>query len=142
MRDASGEEVCLAELARRGWLVLFFYPKAGSPGCSIQARRYASLAGQFQSLGAAVFGVSPDPPEAQCRFADRTGVRMIPDPEGRLARAYGVGRRLGLWLRRDTVLINREGRVERIWHGVNPLRDAVTVLRYLNERVRSAQRDR
>lgn len=113
--------------------MLFFFPKAFSPGCSLQARRYAALAGEFQTLGATVLGVSADAPDSQCRFAERTGVRMVPDPEGRLARAYGVRRWFGL-TSRVTVLVNREGRVERVWRRVNPLRDADRVLAYLRER--------
>lgn len=130
VRDASGRELDLAELARRGGLVLFFYPKAGSPGCSLQARRYAALQDGFAELGVTVLGVSPDPPAAQCRFAERTGVTMAPDPDGALARAYGV-RRFLRFFSRDTVLVNRQGRVERVWRRVNPLRDADAVLDYL-----------
>lgn len=58
---------------------------------------------------------------------------MVPDPDGRLARAYGVRRLFG-FTSRDTVLVNREGRVERVWRRVNPLRDADRVLAYLRER--------
>ncbi len=130
MRDAFGEEVDLAARAREGWVVLFFYPKAGSPGCSLQARRYAALRDEFQRLGASVFGVSTDRAEVQCRFAERTGVGMIPDPNGELAQAYGVRRMLGR-CSRDTILINREGRVEKIWRRTSPLQDADRVLAYL-----------
>lgn len=129
-RDSFGHELDLRERAQTGWLVLFFYPKAGSPGCSLQARRYAALADQFRRLGATVVGVSPDRAEAQCGFAERTGLTMVPDPQGALARAYGVRRFLGI-LSRDTVLVNREARVEQIWRRVNPLRDADCVLAYL-----------
>lgn len=132
MRDAFGEELDLGELTREGWLVLFFYPRAGSPGCSLQARRYAALREEFRRLGATVVGVSPDRAEAQCGFAERTGLAMVPDPEGELARAYGVRRFFGI-LSRDTFLINREGRVEKIWRRTNPLRDADRVLAYLRK---------
>lgn len=60
---------------------------------------------------------------------------MIPDPEGRLARAYGVRNLFGFYSR-DTILLNPEGRIERIWRGVNPFKDADTVLAYLKERLR------
>ncbi len=141
VQDASGGRLDLAELAERGWLVLFFFPKAGSPGCSLQARRYGARKEEFLTLGAAVVGISPDPAPAQCAFAERTGVTMVPDPAGVLARAYGVRRFLGI-LSRDTVLVDRHGRVERIWRRVNPLRDADRVLAYLRDRQRqdAAQR--
>ncbi len=112
--------------------MLFFYPKAGSPGCSLQARRYAALQYEFRRLGVAVVGVSPDRPEAQCAFAGRTGVTMVPDPHRELARAYGVRTFLGI-LSRDTVLVDRSGRVEKVWRRTNPLRDADRVLAYLRQ---------
>lgn len=133
VRDASGIAVDLRECARGGWLVLFFFPKAGSPGCSLQARRYAALAREFQALGATVVGVSSDSADSQCRFAQRTGVRMVPDPDGRLAQAYGVRRLFGFFSR-DTVVVNRDGRVERVWRRVNPLQDAPRVLTYLRQK--------
>ncbi|MFN3286487.1 MAG: peroxiredoxin [bacterium] len=135
VRDASGRRLDLAELAERGWLVLFFYPKAGSPGCSLQARRYGALKEEFGRLGATAVGISPDPAPAQCAFAERTGVVMVPDPEAALAQAYGVRRFLGI-LSRDTILVDRNGRVERIWRRVNPLRDADRVLAYLRTQQR------
>lgn len=133
VQDASGRPLDLAALARAGGLVLFFYPKAGSPGCSLQARRYAALAEEFGRLGVTVVGVSADRAEAQCRFAERTGVRMVPDPDGELARAYGV-RRLLRFFSRDTVLVDSNGRVEKVWRRVNPLRDPDRVLDYVRSR--------
>lgn len=135
VQDAFGRRLDLAELAERGWLVLFFYPKAGSPGCSLQARRYAALREEFQRFGATVVGVSPDPAPAQCAFAERTGLTMVPDPQRALARAYGVRGFLGI-LSRDTVLVGRHGMVERVWRRVNPLRDPDRVLAYVRDRQR------
>ncbi|WP_460309488.1 thioredoxin domain-containing protein, partial [Thermus brockianus] len=60
---------------------------------------------------------------------------MLPDPQGRLARAYGVRSLFGFYSR-DTFLLNPEGRVQKIWWGVNPFKDADTVLAYLRERLR------
>lgn len=139
VRDAFGGEVDLQACARAGWLVLFFFPKAGSPGCSLQAHRYAALAEEFEALGATVLGVSGDSAHSQCRFAHRMGVRLVPDPEGHLARAYGVRRLFG-WASRDTVLVNREGKVEQVWRRVNPLRDAHRVLAYLRQRTTGGPR--
>ncbi len=60
---------------------------------------------------------------------------MIPDPEGRLARAFGVRSLFGFYSR-DTILLNPEGRAERIWRSVNPFQDADTVLAYLRGKAR------
>ncbi|WP_051946811.1 peroxiredoxin [Thermus amyloliquefaciens] len=132
-RDSYGRPVDL----RGSWAVLWFYPKARSPGCTAQAKRYSELYGEFQRLGVQVFGVSHDPASEQCAFLERLALQggMIPDRDGRLARAYGVRSLFGLYSR-DTFLIHPEGRIERVWRGVNPFKDADTVLAYLKERLR------
>ncbi|AEV16620.1 Alkyl hydroperoxide reductase/ Thiol specific antioxidant/ Mal allergen [Thermus sp. CCB_US3_UF1] len=132
-RDSYGRPVDF----RGSYVVLWFYPKAKSPGCTAQAKRYSELHGEFQRLGVRVYGVSHDPAAEQCNFVERLALKggMIPDPEGRLARAYGVRNLFGFYSR-DTILLNPEGRIERIWRGVNPFKDADTVLAYLKERLR------
>ncbi|GBD29222.1 Putative peroxiredoxin [bacterium HR32] len=130
VQTAEGTWLDLEALAREGWLVLFFYPKSGSPGCTLQARRYAALAEEFRKLGAHVLGVSAEPQHIQCAFSERVRVRTVPDPAGHLASIFGVGRFLG-HLRRDTVVVNHHLVVEKIWRGTNPLRDADRVLAYL-----------
>lgn len=142
--DAKGRTVDLAELVRQGrYVVLWFYPKASSPGCTAQGRKYAELHQAFRQLGAEVFGVSRDPASAQCDFLDKLALEggLIPDPSGQLGRAFGVG---GLWglgtllglYNRDTILINPQGRIEQIWRNVNPFRDAEVVLQYLKAKVK------
>ncbi len=128
--DSEGEKV--AFLGR--WTVLFFFPKAYSPGCTLQTWRYASLMEEFQKLGAQVFGVSQDGPGLLCRFGGRFGLRTLPDPQGTLARAFGVGRFLGL-VRRDTLVLDPEGRVAAAFRGVNPLTDPERVLAFLRRAV-------
>lgn len=142
VQDAHGQTVDLAELVRQGrYIVLWFYPKAHSPGCTAQGKRYAELQEEFRRLGAEVFGVSADPAAEQCRFIERLALqgRMIPDRSGALGRAFGVGGFLGVGAllglySRDTILINPEGKVERVWRNVNPFRDAEEVLAYLRAR--------
>ncbi|WP_038045960.1 peroxiredoxin [Thermus caliditerrae] len=131
--DSYGRPVDL----RGSYVVLWFYPKAKSPGCTAQAKRYTELYPEFQRLGARVFGVSHDPASEQCDFVEKLALKggMIPDRDGRLARAYGVRNLFGFYSR-DTILLNPEGRIERIWRGVNPFKDADTVLAYLRERLR------
>lgn len=145
VQDALGRVIDLAELVRQGrYIVLWFYPKASSPGCTAQARQYAELRDAFQQLGAEVFGVSRDPASAQCDFIHKLALDggMIPDPSGLLGRALGVG---GFWglgdllglYNRDTILINPQGKVEQVWRNVNPFRDAQVVLEYLESKVKA-----
>ncbi len=122
---------------RGRWAVLWFYPKAKTPGCTAQAKRYTDLYPEFERLGVAVYGVSRDPASEQCDFIESLRLQggMIPDPKGEWARAYGVGSLFGFYSR-DTILINPEGRIEKVWRNVNPYRDADEVLAYLRSRLR------
>jgi peroxiredoxin Q/BCP len=143
VQDAYGRTVDLAELASNGrYIVLWFYPRASSRGCTAQAKRYAELYSEFKQRGAEVFGVSADPAAAQCRFVEQMALcgGMIPDPTRTLGCAFGVGGWMGFgqllgMYSRDTILINPQGRIEKIWRRVNPFRDAQVALEYLKSKV-------
>lgn len=101
---------------------------------------------EFKRLGAEVLGISADPAAAQCSFIDQMALKggMIPDPSGVVGRAFGVGGWLGFGLlfgmyNRDTILINPEGKIEKIWRNVNPFQDAQIVLEYLKSKVGTTQ---
>ena len=136
--DSYGDPVDLAAIVAEGqWLVLWFYPQAMTSGCSAQASRYTDLYPDFTALGARVFGVSADTPESQCEFIESMALagQMIPDVDRSMARAYGID---GFFFSRDTVLINPQGRVQRIWRRVSPLEDADRVLEYLQQQMVSS----
>ncbi|MGK0618398.1 peroxiredoxin [Meiothermus cerbereus] len=135
VQDSYGRPVDLAAIAKEGrYLLFWFYPKASSPGCTAQGKRYAELSGEFDRLGVEIFGVSADPAAEQCAFIEQMALKgaMLPDKDGALARLFKVGGFLGFY-NRDTVLVNPKGRIERIWRNVNPFRDADTVLAYVRE---------
>lgn len=137
VQDSYNKPVDLPALAQEGrYLLFWFYPKALSPGCSAQGKRYAELYDEFKKLGVEVFGVSADPGAEQCAFIEKLALKggMIPDKSGTLARLFGVGGFFGFY-NRDTILVNPQGRIEQIWRGVNPFRDADTVLAYLKEKL-------
>jgi peroxiredoxin Q/BCP len=133
VQDSYGRPVDLAAIAKEGrYLLFWFYPKASSPGCTAQGKRYAELSGEFDRLGVEIFGVSADPTSEQCAFIEQMALKgaMLPDKDGTLARLFKVGGFLGFY-NRDTILVNPKGRIERIWRNVNPFRDADTVLAYV-----------
>ncbi len=111
---ADGSEVSLRSLRGRP-VVLFFYPKAGSPGCTREAVAFARNYGAFRQAGVAVVGVSVDTTRAQAGFAERCGLPfpLVADLDGSVARSYGVLGLLGL-ARRVTFLIDRDGRVTEV----------------------------
>jgi|UniRef100_A0A7C3DJ49 peroxiredoxin Q/BCP len=133
IQDAYGKSVDLAAMAKEGkYLLFWFYPKANSPGCTAQGKRYAELYSEFEKLGVEIFGVSADPAAEQCAFIEQMALKgaMLPDRDGSLARLFKVGGLFGFY-NRDTILVNPQSRIERIWRNVNAFRDADTVLAYV-----------
>lgn len=123
-RDGGGS-VSLADFAGRK-LVIFFYPRAGTSGCTREAVDFSRLAPDFDKAQTALLGVSGDPPAAQDKFRDKYRLRtpLASDEEHAMLLAYGVWGEKSLYgkrfegITRTTVLIDRDGRVERIWSKV------------------------
>ena len=113
--------------------MLYFYPRAGTPGCSVEAQRFEEALPEFGRLGAEVIGVSTDTEAQQARFRDRCGLSfpLLPDGDRAVAEAYGVlggvGKLLGMTAR-QTFLIDPAGRLAFHWKRVNPLGHAAEVL--------------
>ncbi|MBF6593063.1 MAG: peroxiredoxin [Thermaceae bacterium] len=133
VQDSYGKPLDLPGLSKEGkYLVFFFYPAAFTSICSLETKRYADLYGEFQKLGAAVFGVSGDPAKEQCAFAQQLAFKgaMIPDGKGVLARLFGVQDFGGIFSR-DTIVVGPPGRIQQIWRNVDGPKDADRVLAYL-----------
>jgi peroxiredoxin len=106
----TGRAVSLDEF-RGKYLVLYFYPKSFTPGCTHETILFRDHHKQLQELGAEVLGVSRDPHVRQCAFAERHEVQfpIIGDPEGSICKAYAVDRRIWPIAKRVTFLIDRDG---------------------------------
>lgn len=107
-------------------LVLFFYPRADTPGCTREAIDFTRLADAFAAAGTAVLGVSADPLKAQEKFRDKhgLGIPLMSDETHEMLEAYGAwgeksmyGKRF-LGILRTTVLVGADGKVARIWRNV------------------------
>ncbi len=131
-------EVCLHGLRGR-WVVLYFYPRDNTPGCTVEAREFTELLPRFEELGAVVIGVSKDSLESHRRFAERHGLRveLLSDPEHRVIEMYGAWGKKRMRGReywgtvRTTYLIDPEGRVARVWRRVRARGHAARVLEEL-----------
>lgn len=107
-------------------LVIFFYPKANTPGCTKEAIDFTRLSGDFAESGTAILGVSADPEKAQAAFRDKhkLSVPLISDEKHEMLGAYGVWGEKSLYGRtflgivRTTVLVDASGRIARIWRNV------------------------
>jgi peroxiredoxin Q/BCP len=118
VRDETGALLQLADAYDEGFTLVYFYPKADTPGCTAQACSIRNDFAQLQSCGVRVLGVSSDVPEAQLRFKEkyRLPFTLLADTEHAVARAFGVRLLLGM-THRETFLI-RNGRV--VWRDFNP----------------------
>lgn len=120
--------------ALRGkWVVLYFYPRASTPGCSVEAQRFEEALGEFERAQAQVIGVSTDTEARQAQFRERCQLSfpLLPDADKQISRAYGVlGGVTGLlgMTQRQTFLIDPQGNVAHIWRQVRPQNHAAEVL--------------
>jgi thioredoxin-dependent peroxiredoxin len=123
-RDGGGT-VRLADFAGRK-LVLFFYPKANTPGCTREAIDFTRLAEDFAASGTTVLGVSADSVKAQDGFRDKHQLKvpLLSDPQHEMLLAYGVWGEKSLYGRkflgiiRSTILIGSDGRIAKVWRNV------------------------
>ncbi|PPQ20652.1 bacterioferritin [Bradyrhizobium sp. AC87j1] len=121
----GGEVVTLADYAGRK-LVLFFYPRADTPGCTREAIDFTRLAGAFAAAGNAVLGVSADPLKAQEKFRDKhkLGIPLISDETHQMLEAYGAWGEKSMYgksflgILRTTILVGADGKLARIWRNV------------------------
>ncbi|MGZ4189139.1 MAG: peroxiredoxin [Actinomycetota bacterium] len=109
----TGERARLSDYLARGPVVLYFYPKAMTPGCTKESCHFRDMQAAFDEIGATRLGISADPPEAQARFAERYNLDfpLLSDTDGSIARAFGAARRGPLFNRRVTFVIGSDGRL-------------------------------
>ena len=118
-------------------LVLFFYPKDDTPGCTIENQDFSALAGEFERAGVALLGVSKDPPARHAKFIAKHGLSA---PLASDAADGGLSDALGIWTEkqnygrtyigmvRTTYLVDPEGRIARVWNNVRVKGHAEEVL--------------
>lgn len=123
--DQAGEKVSLTDFAGR-WVVLYFYPKDDTPGCTTEACDFSNGLKQFEVLNAVVLGVSPDSPESHRKFAEkyRLQINLLADPEKQVLQRYGAfGEKMmygkpTVGVIRSTFLIGPDGRIAHVWRNV------------------------
>jgi peroxiredoxin Q/BCP len=123
--DADGAEMSLADFKGKK-LVLYFYPKADTPGCTTEAMDFSRLAKAFGKAGAAVLGVSADPVGKLDRFRRKHDltIPLLSDERHAMLEAYGVWGKKTMYgrtfmgVKRTTVLIGPDGRIAKLWQSV------------------------
>lgn len=141
---SSGTTTTITELLSEGdgqWLVLYFYPKDSTPGCTTEGNDFNALLPKFRKLGATVVGASRDSLKSHCNFRDKQGFRfeLASDPDEVLCRAFDVIKPKKLYGRefigveRSTFLIDPRGVVRGAWRKVKVPGHAQAVLDSLKE---------
>jgi peroxiredoxin Q/BCP len=133
--DADGATIDLASL-KGAPLVVYFYPKADTPGCTVEAQDFTRLAPEFAHLNAQVLAVSRDAPAKLCKFRDKYGltVRLASDEDGAVCEAFGTWvekqnyGRTYMGMVRTTYLVGLDGRIARVWNKVKVKGHAAEVL--------------
>jgi peroxiredoxin Q/BCP len=124
-------------------LVLYFYPKDNTPGCTTEAKDFSEYSQQFQELGADVIGVSPDSEKSHCKFIDKhnLSIQLLSDPEHKVIEAYGVWRlkkfmgKEYMGVVRSTFLISPDGKIAQVWDQVRVKGHVEKVLQELQKQV-------
>jgi peroxiredoxin Q/BCP len=119
LESAAGRRVRLSEFLGKKNVVLFFYPKDETAGCTVEACTFRDAYDDFVGVGAEVIGVSGDSLESHNRFAGRHHLPFIllSDPKGIVGAKYDVRKALGIFPGRVTFLIDREGIVRHVTDG-------------------------
>jgi peroxiredoxin Q/BCP len=145
--DQNGDPVKLSAL-RGQTVVLYFYPRADTPGCTTQACGVRDRSDEYAAVGARVIGISPDEPAAIKRFDDKHGLgfTLLSDPDHAVAEAYGAwgeksmyGKRY-MGILRSTFVVGADGRIVKVFPKVQPKKHDDLVLDALDPSTRSARR--
>ena len=124
-QDQNGDRLSLNDKKGR-WIVLYFYPKDNTPGCTTEAKDFTEYQPQFQELGADIIGVSPDSAKSHCKFIDKhnLSLQLLSDPEHNVIKAYGAWRlkkfmgKEYMGVVRSTFLITPDGKIAQVWDKV------------------------
>ena len=140
MANENGEEVRLSTL-KGAPVVVYFYPKDSTPGCTVEAKEFRDHMAKFSRLGVHVLGVSPDSAAAHCKFIETQGLNfsLLVDEGHAIAEKYGVwveknmyGRKY--WgVQRATFLVDASGKIAKVWPKVKPKGHAAEVLEAATE---------
>jgi len=140
LQDQDGKNVSLKEFAGK-WVVLYFYPKDDTPGCTTEACQFSEGIEAFAGLDAVVLGCSPDSPASHAKFAAKYDlkVRLLSDPDHRVMEQYGAWGEKKMYGKtvegvvRSTVLIDPQGRIAYHWPNVKADGHAAAVRAKLEE---------
>ena len=135
LRDKNGKDVSLSDFIGKK-VVLYFYPKDNTPGCTRQACAFSGLYSEFQKKGIEVIGISKDSTTSHARFAEKHNLNfvLLSDPELEAIQAYGVWQektlygKVSMGVVRTTFIIDEKGVIEKVMPKVKPDTNAADIL--------------
>lgn len=138
--DADENKVCLKDFKGK-WIVLYFYPKDNTSGCTKEAVGFTEKKEEFEKLGAIILGVSPDSPKSHRNFREKKGlnIKLLSDQEHKVLESYNAWQLKKMYGReymgvvRSTFLIDPEGKIVYIWPKVKVTGHVEDVLEKLKE---------
>lgn len=132
----DGSQISLGSF-RGKWVVLYFYPKDMTPGCTIEAHNFQRDLPKFEAENAVILGVSVDKTDSHKQFCTKEGLtfRLLADPEHKVVDEYGSLGHFGTWTiaNRNTFLIDPHGKIVKVWTKVDPSHHSEEVLAALDE---------
>jgi len=134
LRDHAGVVRSFSELINdKKYLILYFYPRDDTPGCTKEACGFRDAIGELRKLGAEVVGVSVDPPEMHSKFIAKYSLpfTLLSDIEGELAKKLGAYSEQRKRCLRKTYIINKEGKIVKIFNKVKPEEHAKEIIEFL-----------
>ncbi len=140
LNDKGGNEIRLSDFAGKK-VVVYFYPKDNTPGCSRQACAFKNAYGEYEELGIPVIGISKDSEASHIKFADKYELPFIllSDPELKAIKDYDVWQekkmygKVSMGVVRTTYLIDENGVIEKVWKRAKPDTNADDILAYLKD---------
>jgi peroxiredoxin Q/BCP len=145
LQDENGKEISLKNL-RGKTVVLYFYPRADTPGCTIEAQEFRDTYKKIQKTGVVLMGISPDTPKSQKKFQEKFSLpfTLLADADKKVADAFGVLKEKNMYgkkvmgIVRTTFIIGPDGKIQHIFPKVRVEGHAEEVLAYLKEASRMA----
>lgn len=125
LKDENNKSICLKDFIGK-WIVLYFYPKDMTPGCTQEACDFTEKITDFEGLNAEIIGISPDPPERHKKFREKYQLKhvLLSDTEHKVIEKYGAWKKKKMYgkeyygVERSTFIINPEGKVAYEWRKV------------------------
>jgi peroxiredoxin Q/BCP len=138
--NQEGKQISLKDFKGQ-WIILYFYPKDDTPGCTTEAKDFTDLSEEFTELGATILGISPDTEKAHCKFIDKhkLSITLLSDSEHQVIEIYGAWRlkkfmgKEYMGVARCTFLINPNQEIAFFWNNVRVKEHAQKVLTQLKK---------